>query len=128
MISCYFNIISYGLRNGGGIGDAAIFENFKNSLPYHTRFLYTATFQLVINIAMLNIVFGIIIDTFAVLREEEEQKKNDMYNNCFICSFDRDTLDKKSDTKKGFLFHIYVVYSDFRLSTICGIIYSSLLI
>ena len=45
---------------------------------------------------------GIIIDTFAVLREEEEKKKNDFENYCFICGIDRDTLDKKSDNKKGF--------------------------
>jgi hypothetical protein len=32
---------------------------------------------------------GIIIDTFAVLREEEEGKKDDMENHCFICGLDR---------------------------------------
>lgn len=32
---------------------------------------------------------GIIIDTFAVLREEEERKKDDTENFCFICGNDR---------------------------------------
>ena len=34
---------------------------------------------------MLNIVAGIIIDTFGSLREEEGNKLNDMVDNCFIC-------------------------------------------
>ena len=32
---------------------------------------------------------GIIIDTFAILRAEEEKKKNDIENFCFICGIDR---------------------------------------
>lgn len=34
---------------------------------------------------MLNIVAGIIIDTFGSLREEEENKLKDMVDNCFVC-------------------------------------------
>lgn len=34
---------------------------------------------------MLNIVAGIIIDTFGSLREEEASKKEDILNYCFIC-------------------------------------------
>ena len=89
MIACYFNIISYGLRNGGGIGDAALPENFHNSKEYHTKFLYTATFQIVIIIIMLNIVFGIIIDTFAELRDERRSIFEDQEDKCFICNMER---------------------------------------
>lgn len=35
------------------------------------------------------IIAGIIIDTFAVLREEMDAKKEDMENLCFICGLDR---------------------------------------
>jgi len=34
-------------------------------------------------------LIGIIIDTFAILRAEEEKKKRDMENYCFICGIDR---------------------------------------
>jgi inositol 1,4,5-triphosphate receptor type 1/inositol 1,4,5-triphosphate receptor type 3 len=34
---------------------------------------------------MLNIVAGIIIDTFGSLREEESNKLSDMVEVCFIC-------------------------------------------
>ena len=51
---------------------------------------------------------GIIIDTFAVLREEDEKKKDEMENFCFICGIERDVFDKKIDNKKGFEYHIKI--------------------
>jgi inositol 1,4,5-triphosphate receptor type 1 len=49
---------------------------------------------------------GIIIDTFAVLREEDAKKKDDMENFCFICGIEKDVFDKKGENKKGFLYHV----------------------
>ena len=46
------------------------------------------------------IIAGIIIDTFAVLREEMDAKKEDMENFCFICGLDR------------FLFHILFFFTN----------------
>lgn len=34
---------------------------------------------------MIGVVGGIIIDTFKKLRHEEEDKNEDIKNNCFIC-------------------------------------------
>lgn len=34
---------------------------------------------------MINIVAGIIIDTFGSLREEENSKQSDIKDKCFIC-------------------------------------------
>lgn len=59
----------------------------------------------------MQIISGIIIDTFAVLREESQKEQDDMYNYCFICSIDRDTLDKKSDNKKGFNYHVKIEHN-----------------
>jgi len=38
---------------------------------------------------MINIVVGIIIDTFGVLREQSNERIEDMENYCFICGIDR---------------------------------------
>lgn len=38
-----------------------------------------------INIILLNIIFGIIIDTFSELRDERQLLEHDMNNICFIC-------------------------------------------
>lgn len=52
---------------------------------------------------MINILFGIIIDTFAQLRDTKQTIDWDMRNICYICSIDRNTFDKYSD---GFERHI----------------------
>lgn len=55
---------------------------------------------------MLNILLGIIIDTFGSLREELKNYNYDRDNICFICGFDRETLEKISNKRNGFRKHI----------------------
>ena len=38
-----------------------------------------------------------IVDTFAVLREENEFREYDLENICLICGINRSTLDKRTD-------------------------------
>ena len=54
-------------------------------------------------VVLLNVVFGIIIDSFADLRGSELARKTDMASRCFICGLDRLTLDTKGG---GFLHHV----------------------
>lgn len=42
---------------------------------------------------LLNIIFGIIIDTFGQLREESTNKNLIMVSNCFICGISKDVFD-----------------------------------
>ena len=44
---------------------------------------------------MLNIVFGIIIDTFKELRIKEHKKEHDRNEVCFICGVSKDSLEKE---------------------------------
>ena len=52
----------------------------------------------------MNIIFGIIVNTFAQLRDEKSKNDNDMHNNCYICNFERMIFDKNSEG--GFERHI----------------------
>ena len=65
---------------------------------------------------LMNVVFGIIIDTFAELRGEKAAKKAHMENTCFICGIDRFTFDTKGD---GFEQHIH---HDHRMWSYLGMI------
>ena len=48
--------------------------------------IYDLTFFLgVIVIIFQNLIFGVIIDTFADLRAEKNRKEEQLKNNCFIC-------------------------------------------
>lgn len=53
------------------------------------RFAYDVTCFLIINVIFMNIIFGIIIDTFAELRDNKTTKDSDKKNKCFICNLDR---------------------------------------
>ena len=56
---------------------------------------------------MMNIVQGIIIDTFASLRNQNEEDEADLQNKCFVCGLDKSLFDKNErKNKRGFYFHI----------------------
>jgi len=58
------------LRSGGGIGD--VLEAVAMHEPGHlARFLYDTAFYYLMIVLLMNLLFGIIIDTFADLREEK---------------------------------------------------------
>ena len=45
--------------------------------------------MLLISIILLNVVLGIIVDSFAQLRESAGEREEDIKNICFICGLDR---------------------------------------
>ena len=83
---CFITTLNFGIRNGGGIGESAM-EYYPNEAydAWLYRTLFNLVFFLVINIVMLNIVFGIIIDKFADLRCQNEERAVDQLNVCFVC-------------------------------------------
>ncbi len=46
----------------------------------------------------MNLILGIIIDTFADLRKEKEDKEVLMRNSCFICGTERAVFDAKGQS------------------------------
>ena len=56
---------------------------------------YQFLFYVVVITILLNVIFGIIIDTFGELRQERGSKKAHMEGTCFICGIDRFTFDSK---------------------------------
>lgn len=105
MMHCFLSTINYGLRGGGGIGEflptqTAVKENEQG---FYFRSIYDLTFFLLVITILLNIIFGIIIDTFAQLRDEKTQTEEDMKNICFICNLDRQVFER--DTVEGFEYH-----------------------
>lgn len=49
------------------------------------RVIYDLLFFFVVIIIVLNLIFGVIIDTFADLRSEKQNKEEVLKNTCFIC-------------------------------------------
>ena len=61
LFQCLLTTIDYGIRNGGGIGDALEPIDISNEGKYVQRFLFDITFFIIVIIILLNIVFGIIL-------------------------------------------------------------------
>lgn len=55
-----------GLLAGGGIGDVIQLLSYSSDKDrWFTRFIIDLTYFMIIKMAFLNIIFGVIIDTFA---------------------------------------------------------------
>lgn len=52
-------------------------------------------FFITVNLIFLNIVFGIIVDTFSELRLEQEERDENMKNTCFVCGLTRLDFNKR---------------------------------
>jgi hypothetical protein len=57
------------------------------------RYWLDLAFFIIILIVLLNIIFGIIIDTFSELREEKKEKEEDIQEKCFICNIGKAKFD-----------------------------------
>ena len=70
LLMCIVTSMNQGLRNGGGIGDV-LKERSSSDPLYAGRVAYDMLFFFVLIVIVLNLIFGVIIDTFADLREEK---------------------------------------------------------
>lgn len=72
----------------------------ENRNKYYIRYAYDVTCFIIVNLILLNIVFGIIIDTFAFLRDQKFQREQDKKNVCFVCSIKRQAVSKLINLRK----------------------------
>ena len=95
MFQCYLTIIDKGLTLGGGIGDYTESINYHDETSkYFVKLFHDASFHILVKVILLNILFGIIIDTFAKMREQKKNLQMDTENVCFICNQNRFIFDK----------------------------------
>ena len=102
LLQCYLTLLSYGVRSGGGIGDILTKLSFKaNVSAYLARFFFDILFHIIIILIMTNLIFGIIVDSFAAFRGSTDDSDNDKKNVCFICQLTRDdAINKNIDFNK----------------------------
>ncbi|KAL0130576.1 hypothetical protein PUN28_002308 [Cardiocondyla obscurior] len=95
LVMCIVTTLNQGLRNGGGIGDILRAPSSAETL-FVARVVYDLLFFFIVIIIVLNLIFGVIIDTFADLRSEKQQKELILKNTCFICGLNRSAFDNKT--------------------------------
>lgn len=92
---CFLNVINAGLRPGGGIGDQLSLERSLSSNRFWDRFFFDLLFFISINLILLGIFFGIIVDSFANYRDQISKRHKDTRDTCLTCELSRAQLERK---------------------------------
>lgn len=99
LLGCFKVSLDYGMRLSGGIGDI-MDHNIEG------RLILDLLYFVIVLVILLNIVFGIIIDTFSELRSNKNERLKDTTEFCFICGKEKLEFDRASDGPSGFKDHI----------------------
>jgi len=98
---CFVSVLHHGLVEGpytqfeGKMG-----SSFSQAIGIAA---FDVTFFIIVTTIGLNIIFGIIVDTFSQLRDSKWEIDKDMLTNCFICSRESYDFEKSGG---GFLRHV----------------------
>jgi len=103
IMHCLVTQFNHGLRNGGGIGDVMRATSQGEDM-YTFRVVYDFLFFVTMILIVLNLILGIIIDTFADLRKEKQENEEILRKTCFICGLSR--TDFNSTATVSFEEHI----------------------
>uniref|UniRef100_A0A5F8H3V7 Inositol 1,4,5-trisphosphate receptor n=1 Tax=Monodelphis domestica TaxID=13616 RepID=A0A5F8H3V7_MONDO len=89
-------------QNGNDFWIKLVGHYLSRNLPsqqeslFPARVIYDLLFFFIVIIIVLNLIFGVIIDTFADPRSEKQKKEGILKNPCFICGLERDKFDNKT--------------------------------
>lgn len=104
LVNCMLVFFDFGLRRHGGIGELMPKVSYEQeNLLYIGKFFFELSYYLIITVIIMNVVFGIIIDTFRELRLSSKKLEYENENFCLICGAEREVLEKD---KINFIHHI----------------------
>jgi len=115
LLHCWTSVVNYGIRSGGGIGDVMA-AAMMNGSKYWARWVLDITFFVLVIIILLNIIFGIIIDTFGDLRDTRNEELKQVEQTCFICGQDKYDFDTRGN---GWYEHIYKEHNIYAYLNFC---------
>jgi hypothetical protein len=90
-LSCFLNMLNYGIRSGS-IGDFSSIKAHDDPF-YWSYFIFGWIFFFTVMLIMVNVVNGIIVDTFQQLREDQNKKVDDRLNICYSCNLNRSIFE-----------------------------------
>lgn len=116
LLTCVIITFDHGFKNNGGIGGSL------RDWPYGeveiSRLFFDNLYNIIIIVIMINIFQGIIIDTFAMLREENQKNTQDRLTKCFICGLERDMVERA--TSRPFDYHTYFEHNEWKYVQFIG--------
>ena len=95
LLECSITYFNLGVRSGGGIGDLLDMKPYRDTSTYWIRWVTDMIFYITVILLLLNMINGVIVSTFSQIREESNEKEEDINNKCFICNIDRVEFEKR---------------------------------
>jgi len=101
LFQCFVSNLFYGLPTQGQLVQFVEYTDYEadenvgtgNAIAWT---VYNLVFYIIVSIILLNVILGIIVDTFGQLRDQRANTEEYKSNVCFICSIERETFQKKS--------------------------------
>ena len=85
---CFLTMMGFGLRSGGGLGEKTFYPYYQTAKSdYIMRFINDFSFFALVSTIYLNILFGILIDSFSELREKKDQISKARFSFCSLRRF-----------------------------------------
>jgi len=111
-VQCIFYFINYGPRRTGGIGDDVPKISFKNDTSlFFAQFVFNVIFHIFVVYLLANIFLGLVVDTFADLRDKNQLREYDRKYRCFICQLNSDDCIKKKINFKSHIKDVHNVWN-----------------
>jgi len=95
MLQCFYNIFTEGLSEAGNL-KASLSTNYAGDEGYPMRVLYDSVFFVWVGIVLVNIIVGLMVDTFSSIREEKQSRADILDSVCFVCGTMRQTYEDLS--------------------------------
>ena len=89
LAECFVTTVTWGVTHGGGLREVLSGGDkygFFGDPHYKLRVVVDLFFWMVVSTIMMNLLLGIIVDTFGRLRTEEADQISELSGFCFICS------------------------------------------
>jgi hypothetical protein len=93
---------NFGLRRTGGVGEQLGMTRDDLSSRVFVDWLY----YIVVLVILLNVVFGIVIDTFGEIRTAKMDRTTATQNFCFVCDLEKYKFNELAGSIQGFKRHI----------------------
>jgi hypothetical protein len=92
LLSCFYFIFYESMSDAGNLkGILSTPEVGTNN--YWTRIAFDSVFFVWVGIILLNIITGLMVDTFSSIREDKQAREENLENDCFVCGTLRNTYE-----------------------------------
>ena len=89
---CFFDMLNSGIRGGSGMGFGIKKIGQKG---FYIEFILEMLIFILVMLVLMNMITGIIVDSFQKLREKKNEESELKENTCYICSLHREKFEKR---------------------------------